>query len=290
MAGGQVRPDTGEAAARLAEARGYLAKGDVNHARQEAETLYARNPSDVAVAILLANCYIKLGRAEEAVKVLEPLEPQNHANSELEYSLAFAMMQSKGDETSLKRMEELAGTIRSAKAWTAAGAVRMHRDEFEKAKVDFDQALALDSTVAGLNTMAGIVRYALQDPDGAFPYFQAALRLNPRDFEANLYDGIYRMQKGEFEEARALLGLALELRPESPLARVKMAQLDGMTGRYTEAVTELEKLEKETPNWLDPHVQLASLYYKLHRPEDGQREREIVQKLEAERQKSGPVK
>ena len=112
MAGGQVRPDTGEAGARLAEARGYLAKGDVNHARQEAETLYARNPSDVAVAILLANCYIKLGRAEEAVKVLEPLEPQNHANSELEYSLAFAMMQSKGDETSLKRMEELAGTIR----------------------------------------------------------------------------------------------------------------------------------------------------------------------------------
>jgi len=252
--------------------------------------LHAQNPRDLSVAILLANCYIKLGRVEDAVNILKPLEPGNEGNSELEYSLAFAMMQSKGDAESLIRMEKVAAAIGSAKAWTAAGSLRMHRDEFEKAKADFDQALALDSSVVGLNTMAGIVRYALQDPDGAFPYFQAALRADPRDFQANLYDGLYRMQKGEFEEARALLELALELQPESPLARVKMAQLDGMTGRYMEAVAVLEKLEMETPKWLDPHVQLASLYYKLHRPDDGQREREIVQRLETEQQKSGPVK
>lgn len=290
MAGGQVRPDSGGTAARLAEAREYLAKGDVNHARQEAEMLHSQSPGDLPVAILLANCYIKLGRADDAVNVLKPLEAGNAANSELEYSLAFAMMQSKGDAESLIRMEKVAGAIRSAKAWTAAGTLRMHRDEFEKAKDDFDQALALDRSVPGLNTMAGIVRYALQDPDGAFPFFQAALQADPRDFEANLYDGLYRMQKGEFVEARALFEMALELQPESPLARVKMAQLDGMTGKYTEAVTALEKLEKETPNWLDPHVQLASLYYKLHRPEDGQRERGIVERIEAEQQKVGPVK
>lgn len=290
IAGAQVQPNPAETTARLADARESFAKGDVNHARQEAETLHAQSPHDVSVAVLLANCYIKMGRAEDAVSILKPLEPGNEANTELEYSLAFAMMQSKGDAESLSRMEKVAGQIRSAKAWTAAGELRMHHDEFEKAKADFDQALALDRSVPGLNTMSGIVRYALQDPDGAFPFFQAALRADPRDFQANLYDGLYRMQKGEFDEARALLELALELQPDSPLARVKMAQLDGMTGRYTEAVASLEKLEKETPNWLDPHVQLASLYYKLHRPQDGQREREIVQKLEAEQQKAGPVK
>ena len=290
IAGGQVRPDSGQTAARLARAREYLAKGDLSEARREAETLHEENPLDVPAAVLLANCYIKLGRAADAVNILKPLEHGNEANKELEYSLAFAMMQSEGDEESLSRMEKVAGQIRSAKAWTAAGELRMHHDEFEKAKADFDQALALDRSVPGLNTMAGIVRYALQDPDGAFPFFQAALRADPRDFQANLYDGLYRMQKGEFEQARALLGLALELQPDSPLARVKMAQLDSMTGRYTEAVRALEKLEKETPSWLDPHVQLASLYYKVHRPEDGQREREIVQRLEAEQQKHGPVK
>jgi hypothetical protein len=50
----------------------------------------------------------------------------------------------------------------------------------------------------------------------------------------------------------------------------------------------LEDLEKSDPGWLEPHVELAAIYYKLHRPEDGQREREIVQQIEARQQKEGP--
>ena len=50
----------------------------------------------------------------------------------------------------------------------------------------------------------------------------------------------------------------------------------------------LESLEKADPNWLDPHIELAAIYYKLHRPDDGQRERDIVQQLEAKQQKLGP--
>jgi len=290
MAGGQARAGSEGNASRLAKAREYLTKGDLSRARQEAESLHEQNPRDVATAVLLANCYIRLGRAGEAVDVLKPLEPGNESNTEFEYSLAFAMMQSSGSEEGLSRMEKVARVTRSANAWTVAGSLRMSREEFEKAKADLDEALALDRSVHGLNTMAGIVRYALQDPDGAFPYFQAALRADPRDFQANLYDGIYRMQKGEFTEARAMLDLALDLQPGSPLARLKMAQLNGMTGNYPSAVAALEQLEKETPNWLDVHVQLASLYYKLNRPEDGQREREIVKRLQAEQQKAGPVK
>jgi hypothetical protein len=50
----------------------------------------------------------------------------------------------------------------------------------------------------------------------------------------------------------------------------------------------LEGLEKSDPNWLDPHIDLAALYYKVHRPQDGQRERDIVKKLQALQQKQGP--
>jgi Tfp pilus assembly protein PilF len=288
IAAGQTR--SGDTAARLQQAREYMAKGELVHARQLAEELHAENPRSVAAALVLANCYIKLGRAAEAVEILKPLEPGNESNTEFEYSLTFATAQSTGSEVSLRKMEKIAQATRSAKAFAAAGSARMNRNEFTQAKADFDEALALDPSVPGLNTMSGIVRYALQDPDGAFPFFQAALRENPRDFQANLYDGLYRMQKGEFDDARVLLGFALELEPNSPLARLKMAQLNGMTGKYTEAVSTLEELEQETPEWLDPHVQLAALYYKLHRPEDGERERAVVQRLQVEQQKAGPVK
>jgi hypothetical protein len=63
-----------------------------------------------------------------------------------------------------------------------------------------------------------------------------------------------------------------------------------MTGKLSEAAGTLEELEKSDPNWLDPHIELAAVYYKLHRPEDGQRERDIVQKLNAQQQKAGPPK
>ena len=61
-----------------------------------------------------------------------------------------------------------------------------------------------------------------------------------------------------------------------------------MTGKLAEAATALEGLERADPNWLDPHVELAAIYYKLHRPEDGQRERNIVQQLEAKTPKQEP--
>jgi hypothetical protein len=49
-------------------------------------------------------------------------------------------------------------------------------------------------------------------------------------------------------------------------------------------------LEKGDPNWLEPHVELAPLYYKLHRPEDGQRERDLVDQIQAKQQQAGPPK
>jgi len=80
----------------------------------------------------------------------------------------------------------------------------------------------------------------------------------------------------------------MQLHPGVRHAQGEMAGVIGMTGHYAEAAAALELLEKQDPDWLDPHIQLASLYYKLHRPEDGERERQIVQRLEAQQQKQGP--
>ena len=47
------------------------------------------------------------------------------------------------------------------------------------------------------------------------------------------------------------------------------------------AAGDFEKVIKANPDWLLPHVELAALYFKLKRPQDGQREREIVDRLTA---------
>jgi hypothetical protein len=51
---------------------------------------------------------------------------------------------------------------------------------------------------------------------------------------------------------------------------------------------ELELLVKDHPDWLEPHVELAALYYRLRRPEDGANERQIVDSLSGETAGAGP--
>jgi tetratricopeptide (TPR) repeat protein len=279
-----------DAAARLNQARTYFAGGDIARARREAEALHEADPQDVPAAVLLANCYIKMGRMPGAVEVLKPLEAAHSSDLELEYSLAFAQIESGETADGVVRMEKVAKATHSASAWTVAGGARLHLNDFAQAKSDLDAAIALNPNLPGLNTMAGKVRYALGDADGAVPFFQAALRANPSDYEANLYTGLYRLNQGDYEGARPVLELAVQLQPDAPLARLKLAELNALTGRYDEAVRELEKLEQANPDWAEPHVRLAALYYKLHRPEDGQRERTIVEQIEAKQQQAGPPK
>jgi Tfp pilus assembly protein PilF len=50
----------------------------------------------------------------------------------------------------------------------------------------------------------------------------------------------------------------------------------------------LEALVADTPAYIDAHVLLATTYYRLKRKDDGDRERQIVEKLTAEAQAKQP--
>jgi Tfp pilus assembly protein PilF len=57
--------------------------------------------------------------------------------------------------------------------------------------------------------------------------------------------------------------------------------LNATRGKHAEALQDLELVARQSPDFLQAHVQLASLYQRLNRTEDSRREREIVLKLEA---------
>ena len=120
--------------------------------------------------------------------------------------------------------------------------------------------------------------------------FREALKVDPNDFESNLFLGAILYKRRDTDEARIYLDRALALNPKDNTARYEAAMLKSTTGESAAAAELLEQLVKDDPNWLDPHVELANLYYKLHRPQDGARERAIVDKLTAEQQSKGPGK
>ncbi|UWZ85594.1 tetratricopeptide repeat protein [Occallatibacter riparius] len=265
----------------------YYKKGDWQHAQQEFAKVVAARPSDVNAAMLLGYSNVKLGRAAEAVALLLPLEPGQESNMDFEYVLGYALVEA-GKPEGLPRLEKSAAATHSVDAYVIAGAARLHRREFKEARADLDEALNIDPNFPGAQTLAGQARDALGDTAAALPAFEAALRQDPRDLMANLYLGTMRLKDRDLDGARPLLQTAYELAPQLPQARLQWAKLNSMTGKYAEAAAMLEELEKADPNWIDPHIELAALYYKLHRPDDGKRERDIVQQLEAKEQNQGP--
>lgn len=265
----------------------YYRKGDLGQARAQFEEVHRSHPEDMAAAVLLGYTYIRVNREADAADVLMPLEAGHEDNLDLEYVLGYALIRTGREAVGMPKMEKVAKARHAADAWFIAGTARFARREFHEASNDGEQALLCDPKLPGAHTLAGQAHYAIGQPEQAARDFQAALKANPRDFTANLYLGILRFDDRNFDDARPLLELAVGLQPSAPLARLELAKLNAITGNQQAALQALEDLVKTDPDWLDPHVELAALYYKLHRPEDGQREREIVQRLQEAPAKPG---
>lgn len=276
-------------AVRMNLALAYYKKGDWQNARSAFAAVHGARPGDLNAAMLLGYSEIKLGQPNAAVILLTPLEAVHADNMDFEYVLADALIEDGRLDEGLPRMEKSARATHSVDAFVIAGSARLHRREFKEGEADLDEAVKVDPSFPGVQTLVGQAHDALGDTDGARPAFEAALRQDPRDFMANLYLGTMLLKDRDLDHARPMLELAVQLQPNMPQARLQLAKLNSMTGKYDEAAATFEALEKGDPNWLDPHIELAALYYKLHRPEDGQRERDIVQQLESKEQKTGPT-
>ena len=112
--------------------------------------------------------------------------------------------------------------------------------------------------------------------------------MNPFNFDSNLQLGATSRQEQNYEQAKQYFTRALKTRPGDPGVRYQLALIALDEGKPDEARQMLETLVRESPQFTEAHVSLSLVYYRLKRPADGKREREIVQKLTAEAQATQP--
>lgn len=268
----------------------YSRKGDLKDARPEFEAAHQATPRDLRIAILLGDADARTGKAADAVAMLTPMEPENAGNADFEYVLGEALIAAGHPRDGAERVEKSAAQSNAADSWMLAGSTLLDLNEFNQARRDLDNAMKLNSSLPGLCTLAGTARDKDGDAKAAETAFREALQQNPNDFDANLYLGAILYKERNMDEAKTYLQKALQLNPASTLARYETAMWLSTSGQYQDAAQILEKVTADDPKWLEPHVELASLYYKLHRPDDGRRERAIVDQLTAEQQQKGPGK
>jgi len=267
----------------------YYKKGDWKDAREQFTPLAQARPKDVRIAILLGDTDLRLGESAAAVDLLTPLEAANSQNPDFDFVFASALIGAGRKHDGIERAEKAAQIGNGADAYALAGATLLQINEYERARKYLDAALRIEPKLpAAIYSLDGVARDKTGEPQLAEPVFREALARDPNDFEANLYLGAILYKRRQMDEATPYLEKALSLNPKSSMARYENAMLKSTSGHLDEAAQELEKLVKDDPDWLEPHVELASLYYKLKRPADGARERQIVDRITAEQQKKGP--
>jgi len=120
--------------------------------------------------------------------------------------------------------------------------------------------------------------------DNAEEAYHKAIGLNPKvaGYYAALGELLRRSEANRVSEATAALKEAIRLDPSDYLSKKELALCEEREGHLDEAAAQLEEVIRGHPGYKEAHVAFARVCYKLHRKEDGDREKRIVVQLEAE--------
>ncbi len=264
--------------------------GRLADAAVEFGSLLKEDPSNSRIATLLSDCYLRLGRNAEVISILLPFEEADRQNLAIAWALGSAMIHNGLNREGLERVQKVADQKQLPEAYALAGEAHLRLEEFDEARRNIDMAMHLDPKLRGIYTLSGMVREYASDLEGAEAAYRKAIEADANEFEPHLRLGAVLYQLRMLDEARRELERALVMAPASSYARFELAKVKNAQGQVEDAVGEFEKVAQAIPEWLPPHVELTALYYRLKRPEDGARQKQMVDRLtEEERQRKSKL-
>jgi len=229
--------------------------------------------------LLLAVCYNTLGRYKDAVALLAPIERDKSGDPGFDYAYGTALIGDGQDARGATVMQRILNRGDSAEAYLLRGALELSAHDRDGARKDLEKAVSLNPRLAGAHARLGELLLALGDSESARAAFTQELALDPDEFTSNLNMGVLAKEDQSYAEARRYLDHALKTRPKDPGVRYQIATMDLATSAFGKAREALELLIKESPEFAEAHATLATVYYRLNRRADGDREREVSQKL-----------
>jgi tetratricopeptide (TPR) repeat protein len=283
-----LKKDPGNLPIRVNLALSYYKTAQVSTAAEQLAIVVAKQPNNQQAVLLLADCDLQLGEYKKVIELLSPLEKQSPNDKALVYLLGTAFIRDKQPARGQVLVDRILKDGDSAEARLLLGTTKMNAREFAEALVDLKRAVELNPKLPDVYSYYGLALLTTGDMAGAADAFRKELESNPNDFVSNLQLGVVLKQDQRFDEARSSFERALRVRPGDVGVRYQLATLDLMTGKLDQACAKLEGLTKETPDFVEAHVSLATVYYRLKRKAEGDRERELVLKLNAANQAAQP--
>lgn len=270
---------------RLNLALAYYKMSDINEAVKGFEEVYGlQSPDDPErrrLALLLSECYLRLGQEEKVVSLLDPLADTNQEDLALEYLLGTALLHEGHEERGALMIQRILRKGDTAEGHMLMAYTHMQANDKKAANDELDRALALNPKLPEAYTLQGRIAFLNSDLNGAEAAFRKGLDLDSSVYDSLLWLGTLLRQEGRFKEAQSYLEGALQQRPNDAPARYQFALLCSDRGDDKRAATLLEALIKQVPGYIEAHRSLSSIYFRLGRSEEGKKEREVAENLDA---------
>lgn len=245
-------------------------------------------PQTLNARLVLADCQVRLGDYKKVIDLLSPVAQTDPNNRTVAYLLGSALIGDGQLEKGQAIIDRLFRHEDSAEAHLLMASILLLADDAQAALKEVQRALELNPKLPALQTWYGRVLMRLGDTEKAKLAFKTELASNANDFDANLYLGVLFRQDKEIDEAVTFLRRAIQLRPREQYARYHLAAVYASAGKPAEALPLLEGVLKEHADFVEARVLLASVYYRLNRKADGDREKALIQKSNAEQQAKQP--
>ena len=242
------------------------------------------NPQVMNARLVLADSQVRLGEYKKVIQSLSPVADTDPDNRTLAYLLGSALIGDGQLDKGQAIIDRLFRHEDSAEAHLLMASILLLADDAQGALKEAQRAIELNPKLAAVQAWYGRVLMRLGDTEKAKVAFRNELASNANDFEANLYLGVLLRQDKQLDEALTHLQRAIQLRPREQYARYHLAAVYAAAGKPKEALPLLEGVLKEHGDFVEARVLLASVYYRLNRKEDGDREKALIQKSNAEQQ------
>ena len=174
---------------RLNLAIAYYKMGRIRRLHWNWRRFITEDPSNHQATLLLGDCYMRLGKEEEVIRVLEPEEKKYPDDLAICYLLGTALIRQKRVDEGQVLVDRILRNGDSAEAHLMLGTAKMNVSDFAGARDEFAKAVALNPNLADAHALYAKALMMTGDSDLSAKEFKAELAVEPYSFEANLQLG-----------------------------------------------------------------------------------------------------
>jgi len=268
-----------------ARAAAAFRDGLVETARTQLEATVAQSPGRAEAHRILGLVNIADGEYDRGINALRTALRLNPGDERARLGLGDALMRSEQLEAADQTLRETLAVIPgSGRAHYMLGRTYQRQGKAVDAVLEFQAALAL-KPLLGANTihqMIGVLQQDQQDLEAAVMAFAARVNATPNAPEAHRELGHVYFLQGEHLKARAEFEVALLLAPSDVDSHTALGQVHLREGRYGDAADAARRVLELNAAHREARYVYATALLRLGNSDDGTREMQEFQRLQAE--------